>query len=234
MIKRQGKNWVVTDSSGKKILGTHPSKERALKQLAAVEISKKNKKDKSMQNEDHYYKLRCAELNEVKKKLVAEIKKLNEELASQTISQSQPIQRNQISVGQKGKSSPKQQIESPVKVQQGFQYTGNAAAAQEDILKSYSDNPNTEEREQANDASWQSVNSAVGNYMTQQVQKLAQSQQMVKEESESDKRELARINADRKAEGKPPFRTLDAALTYYEKEDERARNERARKKKLQG
>ena len=65
--------------------------------------------------------------------------------------------------------------------------------------------------------------------MSSQVAKMAQAQQMVKEESESNKRELARINADRKAEGKPPFRTLDAALSYYEKEDERAR-----KKKLQG
>lgn len=226
MIKKQGKNWVVTDSSGKKILGTHPSKEKALKQLAAVEISKKKKKEKTMQNEEHYYIMRCAELNEIKKKLMAEIKSLNEQLVSQATAQVQPTQGQQISSTQKAKPSPRQQIEAPIKSQQGFQYTGQAAEAQEDILKSYSDNPNTEEQEQAKDASWQSVNSAVGNYMTNQVRKLAQSQQMVKEESESDKRELARINADRKAEGKPPFRTLDAALKYYEEEDKRARNKR--------
>lgn len=182
-----------------------------------------------MQNEEHYYKMRCAELNDIKKKLINHIKNLNEQLVSQAMSSTQPTQQAGTAMKKNGKMSPKQAIESPVKMQQGFQYTGNAAAAQEDILKSYSDNPNTKEVEQATDASWQSVNSAIGNYMNQQVQKLAQTQQMVKEESESNKKELARINADRKAEGKPPFRTLDAALSYYEKEDERAR-----KKKLQG
>ena len=40
MIKRRGKEWIVTDKSGKKVLGTHPSKEKALKQLRAIEISK--------------------------------------------------------------------------------------------------------------------------------------------------------------------------------------------------
>ena len=40
MIKKQGSKFIVTDSSGKKTLGTHPSKEKAQKQLAAIEISK--------------------------------------------------------------------------------------------------------------------------------------------------------------------------------------------------
>lgn len=40
MIKKKGSKYVVTDSTGKKILGTHPSKEKAQKQLAAIEISK--------------------------------------------------------------------------------------------------------------------------------------------------------------------------------------------------
>lgn len=40
MIKKQGSKFVVTDSSGNKTLGTHPSKEKAQKQLAAIEISK--------------------------------------------------------------------------------------------------------------------------------------------------------------------------------------------------
>ena len=40
MIKRRGNKWVVTDKSGKKVLGTHPSREKALKQLRAIEISK--------------------------------------------------------------------------------------------------------------------------------------------------------------------------------------------------
>jgi hypothetical protein len=40
MIKKRGSKWVVTDKSGKKVLGTHPSREKALKQLRAIEISK--------------------------------------------------------------------------------------------------------------------------------------------------------------------------------------------------
>lgn len=228
MIKKKGNKWIVMDSSGKKVLGTHQSKDKAMKQLAAVEISKKNKKKEKpqMQNEHHFYMLRCAELNEIKTKLLEKIKQLNEQIVSQAASTNQP---NQPMMRGKGRQSSRQSIEAPVKTQHGMSHTGIGAKAQEDLLKSYSDNPNTPEEEQANDASWQSVNSAIGNYMTQQVGKLARSQQMMREESESNKRELARINADRKAEGKPPFKTLDAALSYYEKEDERAR-----KKKLQG
>jgi hypothetical protein len=39
-ILKRGSKWVVTDKSGKNVLGTHPSKEKALKQLRAIEISK--------------------------------------------------------------------------------------------------------------------------------------------------------------------------------------------------
>ena len=42
-IEKRGDNFVVTDSSGDKVLGTHDTKKMALKQLAAVEISKKEK-----------------------------------------------------------------------------------------------------------------------------------------------------------------------------------------------
>jgi len=42
-IKKRGDNFVVTDSSGDKVLGTHDTRKKALKQLAAVEISKKKK-----------------------------------------------------------------------------------------------------------------------------------------------------------------------------------------------
>lgn len=41
MIKKSGDKFIVTDSSGEKILGTHESKEQAIKQLQAIEISKK-------------------------------------------------------------------------------------------------------------------------------------------------------------------------------------------------
>jgi hypothetical protein len=39
-IKKRGNNWVVLDKSGKKVLGTHPTHKKALKQLQAIEISK--------------------------------------------------------------------------------------------------------------------------------------------------------------------------------------------------
>jgi hypothetical protein len=39
-VAKRGKDWVVLDSKGKKVLGTHPSKEKAVKQLQAIEISK--------------------------------------------------------------------------------------------------------------------------------------------------------------------------------------------------
>lgn len=40
MIKKQGNKFVVTNKAGTKVLGTHASKEKAQKQLAAIEISK--------------------------------------------------------------------------------------------------------------------------------------------------------------------------------------------------
>lgn len=43
MIKHVGKKWVVTDSSGEEILGKHESKREAIKQLQAIEISKKER-----------------------------------------------------------------------------------------------------------------------------------------------------------------------------------------------
>jgi hypothetical protein len=39
-IERSGSNWVVKPKTGNHILGTHPTKKAALKQLAAIEISK--------------------------------------------------------------------------------------------------------------------------------------------------------------------------------------------------
>jgi len=52
MIKKRGDKFVVTNKSGTKVLGTHPSKEAAAKQLAAIEISKA----KHMQHENKRFK----------------------------------------------------------------------------------------------------------------------------------------------------------------------------------
>ena len=40
MIVKSGKKFLVKDSSGKKVLGMHPNKAKALAQLRAIEISK--------------------------------------------------------------------------------------------------------------------------------------------------------------------------------------------------
>lgn len=42
IVHRDGK-WLVKPSEGNKVLGTHPTKKAALKQLAAIEISKHKK-----------------------------------------------------------------------------------------------------------------------------------------------------------------------------------------------
>lgn len=47
MIKHVGNEWQVLDSSGKKILGRHSTKEKATRQLVAIEISKKEKMQES-------------------------------------------------------------------------------------------------------------------------------------------------------------------------------------------
>lgn len=45
MLKRSGDNWVVLDSTGKKVLGKHKSKAKAVAQLQAIEISKKERNE---------------------------------------------------------------------------------------------------------------------------------------------------------------------------------------------
>lgn len=46
MLKKEGKKWVVYDSSGKKKLGTHDKRDDAVAQIAAIEISKAKRKEK--------------------------------------------------------------------------------------------------------------------------------------------------------------------------------------------
>lgn len=43
MIKKRKNDYVVTDKSGKKVLGKHKTRESAVKQLQAIEINKKKK-----------------------------------------------------------------------------------------------------------------------------------------------------------------------------------------------
>ena len=44
MIRKKGNKYQVLDSEGEKVLGEHLTREEALKQLAAIEISKQKKK----------------------------------------------------------------------------------------------------------------------------------------------------------------------------------------------
>ena len=47
MIKKEGSSYVVYDSAGKKRLGTHKTKKAATRQIAAIEISKKQRGKKA-------------------------------------------------------------------------------------------------------------------------------------------------------------------------------------------
>lgn len=40
MIQKRGTHWMVLTHDGTKVLGTHPDKESAVKQLQAIEIAK--------------------------------------------------------------------------------------------------------------------------------------------------------------------------------------------------
>lgn len=83
IVKRENK-WLVMDSSGKKVLGTHYSKEEAKDQLAAIEISKKRRSveessnllNNSMTNLTNYYRNICEQL---KDQIVILEKKVKEE-----------------------------------------------------------------------------------------------------------------------------------------------------------
>jgi len=42
-IRKRGKKFIVTNRAGTKVLGTHDTRKDALKQLAAIEASKKRR-----------------------------------------------------------------------------------------------------------------------------------------------------------------------------------------------
>lgn len=44
MIRKRGEKWYVLDHEGKKVLGVHTSRKDAIRQLTAIEISKKKGK----------------------------------------------------------------------------------------------------------------------------------------------------------------------------------------------
>lgn len=87
MIVKKDNKWLVMDSSGKKVLGTHYSKEEANDQLAAIEISKKRRSkveesqkllNNSMTNLTEYYKKLCEDLKIQRMVLEAKVKEEKE------------------------------------------------------------------------------------------------------------------------------------------------------------
>lgn len=42
-VEHRGANWVVLDHTKTKVLGTHPTKEKALAQLRAIEANKRKR-----------------------------------------------------------------------------------------------------------------------------------------------------------------------------------------------
>lgn len=197
MIIKSGKHWLVKDSSGKKILGRHPSKEKAVKQLAAIEISKKKRGVKEqaesinnfMNPTDNYFKLKCADLYEQKKILLNYLRKLDEDIAS--VAQQPPQQQNQQQtqqsvkgMGKRGKKMMGQQGEEqpqdpriPVQMQ-GFAGTPQLQAARLDVIQRYSDNPMTQQIEEPGEVSWQNVNASIGNERQEALRKLMIQQRM--------------------------------------------------------
>ena len=43
MIRKQGRKWLVLDSTGKRVLGRHDTRAEAERQLAAIEASKRKR-----------------------------------------------------------------------------------------------------------------------------------------------------------------------------------------------
>lgn len=83
MIVKKDNKWLVMDSAGNKVLGTHYSKADAMDQLSAIEISKKRRKEmeesqnllnNSMNSLTEYYKKLCDDLKIQRMVLEAKVK----------------------------------------------------------------------------------------------------------------------------------------------------------------
>lgn len=83
MIVKKDNKWLVMDSAGNKVLGTHYSKSDAMDQLSAIEISKKRRKEmeesqnllnNSMNSLTEYYKKLCDDLKIQRMVLEAKVK----------------------------------------------------------------------------------------------------------------------------------------------------------------
>ena len=158
MIIKQGKEWLVKDSSGKKILGRHSSKEKARKQLAAIEISKQKK------------------LNETN--LLNLFLKILQENLTASIPQQAAINSKNRNKNMEEEIPPQEKYYEAEPFH-GMASHGLGALAQRDIVQKHYDNPETEEVEQADEVNWQTTNAAVSNYVGDQVNQLMRQQRMM-------------------------------------------------------
>jgi len=122
MIVKKGTKWLVKDSSGKKVLGTHSTKKLAIQQLAAIESSKARKEKQlkeylySQQNLiNEFYMLKLSELKEKKEFLENELKEIKMKNLITLLSE-QPYHGGggppgQFGQGQQGQVQPQQQTQ---------------------------------------------------------------------------------------------------------------------------
>lgn len=168
MIIKQGNDWIVKDSSGKKVLGRHKTKEKARKQLAAIEISKKKNLEENIK------------LIEKKNNLMREILNILEQMGSDNIPNQNPINsKGRYKIKKVEENLPPAERYLEAKPFHGLASHGKGALAQQDILQKYYDNPETPEIEQADETNWQNVNTAVSNYVGDQVNQLMRQQRML-------------------------------------------------------
>lgn len=117
MIVKKGTKWLVKDSSGKKVLGTHSTKKSAVQQLAAIESSKARRKKQlkeyfySQQNLiNEFYMLKLSELKEKKQFLENELKEIKMKNLITLLSE-QPYRSGGGPPGQFSQGQPQQQAQ---------------------------------------------------------------------------------------------------------------------------
>lgn len=147
--------------------------------------------NKIMNSIDNFYKLKCAKLEEERKQLLQQLAYLEEiamtasaGVAGQAQPSFSPSTESPTSgsrrKGRKPAEKPEMQ-EDPLdpKAQHGLEPYGVGEYALRDVLQKYSDNPTTPEFEMPQQATWQATNTAIGNYMQGEVERLKRMHGMI-------------------------------------------------------
>jgi uncharacterized cupredoxin-like copper-binding protein len=154
---------------------------------------------------ENFYKLRCAALQDQKQKLLEQLKLLDESITAAQASGSADSGSPQGQYGQQMQSAPSQMAKKTgrksrrkqeegqeetaemqpeqdpfdPKSQHGFEPYGVGEYGLRDVLQRFSDNPQTQEIEMPEKATWQATNTAIGNYMTGEVERLKRMHGMI-------------------------------------------------------